>query len=405
MAERQPAQRRADVLDNIEDWMAQRNADAHRLAQDAEAAGREAWERATRTGQNIAAMRPSDVLALGANLLKQGRSPSAQQGRPAPNPVKKPTPGSPRPKNSGLLDYAGKTAVGLVAQPVGQVAGVFRGAGNTVRDLGEGAAFATRLIDPRNSVGSPAREAARNYVLDAGGRAADYVRNGISNPRGVIDDAATAYRQARINLDPSATPKADTISEEWKRSYEIGKNQGELAFDVGSTLYGGAVAKELAGLGYLSKEAQVAKRIGQGFDSIQAARLAEPYRGMGHHYVGRAYKFSDKIGPLPLPKGILGRKPPEWFIESPFNVLKPRNISQGDHYELHYHVDPDFHGARLPKSERPGGWRGRQLGLAKYDELDRVWYGAPAPLKAAVGGGVVVGSGLVYDNFEGKNSK
>lgn len=72
MAERQPAPRRAGVSDSIEDWMARRNADAHRLARDAEAAGREAWERATTTGENLAAMRPSDVLALGASLLKQG---------------------------------------------------------------------------------------------------------------------------------------------------------------------------------------------------------------------------------------------------------------------------------------------------------------------------------------------
>lgn len=402
MAERQPAQRRAGVLDNVEDWMAQRNADAYRLKRDAEAAGREAWERAIKTGQNIAAMQPSDVLALGANLLKQGQS---RPGRAAPAPVKKPTPGSPSPKNSGLLDYAGKTAVGLVAQPFGQVAGVFRGARNTVRDLGEGAAFAARLIDPRSSVGFPAREAARNYVLDAGGRAAGYVRNGISSPRDVIDDAATAYRQARIHLDPSATPRADTLGGEWKRSYEIGKNQGELAFDVGSTLYGGAVAKELAGLGYLSKEAQVAKRLEQNFNPAQAARLAELYEGRGHHYVPLGFKFPKRVGPLPLPKAIVGKKPPSWFIESPVNVLKPRNMTWGDFHELHYRADPDFHYAHLPGFKRTGGWTGSKLGLEKYQDLDRVWYGAPAPLKAAVGGGAVGGSGLAYDYFDGESPR
>ncbi|WP_421932636.1 hypothetical protein [Phenylobacterium sp.] len=405
MAERQPAQRRAGVLDNVEDWMAQRNADAYRLKRDAEAAGREAWERATRSGENIAAMRPSDVLALGANLLRHGRSPPTQQGRAVPIPTKRSAPTSTPTKDSGVLDYAGKTAVRMVAQPAGQVAGVFRGARNTVRDLGESAAFGARLLNPADSFTSPPGEAAWNHVLDAGGRAVDYVRTGISNPRSVAGDAAAAYRQARINLDPSATPKADTIGGEWKRGYEIGKNQGELAFDVGSTLYGGAVLKELAGLGYMSKEAQIAKRLKQGFDPIQAEYLAEPYEGMGHHNVARAYKFPEKIGPLPRPKTIVGQEPPEWFIESPFNVLEPRSISRGDFYELHYKVDPRFYGARMPKFERTGGWRGSKLGLEEYDGLERAWYGAPAPLKAAVGSAGIGAGAVTYDGFDAENRR
>lgn len=190
-----------------------------------------------------------------------------------------------------------------------------------------------------------------------------------------------------------------------RRGYEIGKNQGELAFDVGSTLYGGAVLKELAGVGYLSKEAQVAKRLKQGFNPSQAAYLAEPYEGMGHHYVARSSKFPEKVGPLPLPKAIVGQKLPKWFIESPFNVLEPRNISRGDFYELHYEVDPQFHYANLRNYKRTGGWSGDDLGLEKYQGLDRVWYGAPAPLKTAVGGGAVGTGALAYEGFDGEGPR
>ena len=76
MAERQPAQRRAGVLDDIGDWMARRNADVHHFARDAEATGRKAWEQATRTGENLAAMRSSDLAVLGAKMLKGGGPPS-----------------------------------------------------------------------------------------------------------------------------------------------------------------------------------------------------------------------------------------------------------------------------------------------------------------------------------------
>nr|QQZ51336.1 hypothetical protein JKL49_09915 [Phenylobacterium glaciei] len=84
---------------------------------------------------------------------------------------------------------------------------------------------------------------------------------------------------------------------------------------------------------------------------------------MGHHYVKRSFTLPEKYRSVPLPKAIVGKKPPEWFIESPFNVLKPRNISRGDFYELHFQVDPQFYGARLPKFEPTGGWRGNDLGL------------------------------------------
>ena len=65
------ARRNVGDFDNIEDWMAQRNADVA-LRPDAEAAGREAWDQATRSGQGLSAAQPSDVVAIGAGALNQG---------------------------------------------------------------------------------------------------------------------------------------------------------------------------------------------------------------------------------------------------------------------------------------------------------------------------------------------
>ncbi|MDO8378656.1 hypothetical protein [Phenylobacterium sp.] len=399
MAERQPAQRRAGVLDNVEDWMAQRNADAYRLKRDAEAAGREAWERATTTGENLAAMRPSDVLALGAKLLKQGKAPPAPQGHAASIPVRKLASVSARPNNPGLLDHAGKAAAKMVALPAGRVVGAARGARNTIRDVGSSVNFVSRLMDPLDATYSAPGEAAWGQVFEAGDQVLRYAKNGVSNPGEVVADLGGLLRKARTNLDLGASPGATTVDGELKRNYEIGKNQGELAFDVGSTLYGGAVAKEIAGLGYLSKEAQIAKRLKQGFNPTQAAYLAEPYKGRGHHNVARSFTLQEKVGPLPLPKAIVGWKPPEWFIESPFNVLSPQNISRGDFYELHYKVDPRFHHANLPYYRRTGGWDGEPLGLKKYEGLERVWHSSPAPLKAAAGASATGTGALIYDRL------
>lgn len=60
--------------DEITAWMKRRTADVARLGHEAEAAGREAWSRATRAGDALAAARPADVVALGVRVLQQARS-------------------------------------------------------------------------------------------------------------------------------------------------------------------------------------------------------------------------------------------------------------------------------------------------------------------------------------------
>jgi hypothetical protein len=65
-------------VDDIADWMARRNADVATLNDpDTDAAGRDAWNVATRDGTNVAAQTPLDLRSLGAVQLACGPSPAA----------------------------------------------------------------------------------------------------------------------------------------------------------------------------------------------------------------------------------------------------------------------------------------------------------------------------------------
>jgi hypothetical protein len=77
-------QRRVDDLDDIDAWMAQRNANVA-LRDEAEAIGRDLWDQATRDGQDLAAPQPSDLVAIGAGALdwKRPSGLPASAGPPA----------------------------------------------------------------------------------------------------------------------------------------------------------------------------------------------------------------------------------------------------------------------------------------------------------------------------------
>jgi hypothetical protein len=141
---------------------------------------------------------------------------------------------------------------------------------------------------------------------------------------------------------------------------------GDVLYESGKVALGVVVARG-AGLGLAAAEGGSAKFIAQGFSPAQAQYLAEPYVGMGHHFVPRR-------------AGL-----PSIISDSPLNTLRPAGISRGDFYELHYKVDPYFFNANFPKGVG-GSWRGRSLGLEKYGAAGRLWYGSPAPLKATIGG-------------------
>ena len=159
------------------------------------------------------------------------------------------------------------------------------------------------------------------------------------------------------------------------RNFDIGQNQGELAFDVGSLVVGGPAAKAVR-LGRVSNVGNVEKYVAQGFGPKAAAHLAEPYpsQRMGHHFIPRSAE---------LPKS---------YSDSVFNVLKPKGISRGGFYELHYKVDPQYYGG----SARGESWRGRGLGLKRYGLAGRLWHGSPSPLKARVGGLGASAGGAMY---------
>lgn len=65
---------------NINDWMSNRIAHLDRISDGAYEAGRRLWSESTRTGGNIAAVRPGDVTALGVSA-KRTLSPEMQELR------------------------------------------------------------------------------------------------------------------------------------------------------------------------------------------------------------------------------------------------------------------------------------------------------------------------------------
>ena len=152
-------------------------------------------------------------------------------------------------------------------------------------------------------------------------------------------------------------------------------------------LYGGGEAKGLIELGKASERVGAAKYLAQGYPAGLSDYFATPYKGMGHHYLPQRTKLPPWLGGGPVPPAI---------SDSPFFLLKPRDVSTGDFYQRHFQVDPQYGGGKVPNKFGGGGWRGDALGWQKYDRLGRLWYGSPAPLKA-VAGTAVVGAGAAVD--------
>ncbi len=80
MVHNQPAQRIAGVGE-VADWMAQRRRQVAHLGPRAEAAGRNLWAQAIRTGQDLAAPNPRDVVSLGARFLSNSVESGNQASR------------------------------------------------------------------------------------------------------------------------------------------------------------------------------------------------------------------------------------------------------------------------------------------------------------------------------------
>jgi hypothetical protein len=354
--------------ESIAEFMDRRRREIARFGRKAEAVAHEAYDKAIRAGQDLRLGSPGDVVRYGAKLLqaKEARTAAAVS-----NTIRE----TKRQAGDALNRLGQNPKVRPVAVAVahgaGNVAGVARGGVHAVEGLADGAVFAGRLIDQFDVLKSPRGQSAVELLarggLGAGRNAADYVRKAVADPRSVVRDVSDKAQRWRRALDPSATPAAPTFTRELRRNFDIGQNQGEVLFDAASLFVGGPAAKTIKGLGRVSNVGNVERYLAQGFSSRAATHLAEPYpsSGMGHHFIPRRAKL------------------PESYSDSVFNVLKPDGVSRGDFYELHYKVDPKYHGGRVVRGE---GWSGKKLGLEEYGLAGRLWHGSPPPLKARVGG-------------------
>ena len=116
----------------------------------------------------------------------------------------------------------------------------------------------------------------------------------------------------------------------------------------------------------------IERYMGQGFSREAAEALARPYSGMGEHLIPRRW--------------LRGVGLPETALD--ITVLKPRGISYGEFYELHYGVDSRFFGTALPRGLGP--WEGTVIVGEKYGALGKAWYGTSVGVKAA--GGAAAGA-------------
>jgi hypothetical protein len=366
--------------ESISEFMKRRAREVSRFGWDAEAAAHEAYGRAIRAGQDLTLSSSGEVMRHGAEILREKAdraagtmSRAAQQTRHQADEVLERVDRHPITRSA---------AVGA-ARMAGNAAGVVGGGVHAVEGLVDGAVFAGRLLNPLDRVMSPPGESAEEQLGRATKKAArsaeDYVRKAIDDPNGVLEDVKDVGRQWNRDLNPAATPVAPTFTGELRRNFDIGQNQGEVLFDVGSLVVGGPAAKAVKGLSRAANLGNDAKYLAQGFSPKVAAYLAEPYpaTGMASHYVPRRARLPESFGGGPLPKS---------YMDGPFNRLAPPDISRGDMYELHYRVDPRFSAARLPRKVGGRAWHGGKMGQERYSLPGRLWHGAPAPLKARVGG-------------------
>ncbi len=381
--------------EGISGYMKRRAREVARFGREAEVAAHEAYGKAIRAEQDLKLSSPGEVIRHGANILQEKADRAAAQASSATQQAR-------RQADEGLR-RAGQNPVILsraleAARGVGRATGVVWGGIHAVQGLADGAVLMNRLADPldalKSSAGQSAAAQLARGVVGAGQRAADYVEKGVADPAGVIRDVRDKGEEWRRDLDPSATSVAPSFRAELGRNFDIGQNQGELAFNVGSLVVGGPAAKTVKGVAGVSNIGNVERYVLQGFGPRAAARLSEPYpaSGMGSHFVARDTR---------LPKFLGGGRLPKSYLDSPFNKLAPPGSSIGDMYERHFAVDPRFYGTRAG-GER---WSGRDLNLPRYGPLGQLWYGSPAPLKARVAGlGAATGNGF-YSAEDAENGR
>ena len=180
---------------------------------------------------------------------------------------------------------------------------------------------------------------------------------------GGVGRTVLPIEEAGIMLDPN------------RSGWEKAQAGGSGAIKVAGVFLGISVIKKSASAG------EISKYLGQGFTPEQSQYLAQQYSGLGHHFFRREWNL------------------PKWLTESPFSDRKPKGISRGDFYELHFKSDPTFYGTKFPKSIG-GTWSGSRIGLKKPGPVGRVWYGSPTPLKVTTGAGLLGAGGVMGWYFE-----
>lgn len=399
------------MLESVAEFMERRRREIAEQGRDAVAAAHDAYGRAVRTSKELVLKTSDDVARYGVQLVSGGRTPAPRPKpigtkasptdnlRPAAKPPRIPPPASkPLQRQEGGWRQSDlvKSIGGNLAGRAGNAIGIVAGAADAAEGLIDGALFLSRLVDPidawKSRPGQSARAQLAAQLLEVGHEGFNYAKKAVADPAIVARDVRNNVHQIRVDLDPSATPTASTLGGELQRNFAIGKNQGELAFDVGSLMVGGPAAKAASKLGAANRAAVGAEKfVAQGFSPSGAAYLAKPYVGMGHHNFPRRSRLPEILGGGPLPPKI---------NDGPFNVLHPDGITRGDFYALHSQVDPHFYGAKLPA--RVGGerWSSKKLGIEKYTGAERIWHSMPAPLKARIGGLSASAGSLSYDLSE-----
>jgi hypothetical protein len=176
---------------------------------------------------------------------------------------------------------------------------------------------------------------------------------------------------------------ANSVGGEFPQGLNLGLNDGELAWDVGSLLAGGEAVRLAAGVGPLAKAAGATERAFVAERPGFAEYLNENYDGMGHHIWGRNQKRSKWLG---------GGKMPERFLESPFNKIRETNISRRDFLRNHIGSDADYTGGKIRRNRGAWRWNAEGLGWEPYSFADRLRYGTAPATHALVGSGLTAGT-------------
>lgn len=103
-----------------------------------------------------------------------------------------------------------------------------------------------------------------------------------------------------------------------------------------------------------------------------AGFLAQPYKGMGSHFIKR------ELAKYGIPQAL---------IESRLSVVTGTGMTRGEFYVYHFLVDKSAKGFRLPARFGKGagsGWSGASYGLKKIGPYERFMYGSPLETKLLI---------------------